>query len=240
VVDGETGIDYNIPIGGIRGYVMSVPVAFAAGIAAFFSPCVLPLLPAWLAFLGGNKSESKLTLAINLLFFAMGFSLVFTALGASATALGQILFRYQAVLTRIAGVVLIIFALQMLGLLRLSFLHRNISFAHSPKRNRWGYFLFGIILALGWTPCVGYLLATILMLAGSLETVGQGMFLLFVFSLGFALPFFITGLLIGPAPLAKISRRLSRYVQGVASLVLLVMGVLLLLNKWVWFQSLFL
>lgn len=77
---------------------MSIPLAFAAGIAAFFSPCVLPLLPVWLAFLWGNKANSKLTLAGNLLLFVAGFALIFTAFGATATALGQLLFRYQAVL----------------------------------------------------------------------------------------------------------------------------------------------
>lgn len=215
-------------------------MAFAAGIAAFFSPCVLPLLPVWLAFLGGNKSESKLTLAVNLLFFVAGFSLVFTALGAGATVLGQILIKYQAVLTRAAGAVMVIFALQMLGVFQLSLLQRKLGFTYAPKQNRLGYFLFGVVLALGWTPCVGGMLASILMLAINLETVGQGVLLLAVFSLGFALPFFIAGFLIGPAPLAKISRRFSRYLHVGAGLVLLIMGVLLILNKWAWLQSLFL
>jgi len=219
---------------------MTVPVAFAAGIAAFFSPCVLPLLPVWLAFLGGNKSDSKLTLTINLLFFVGGFALIFTALGASATAIGQVLHRYQPILTRIAGGIMILFGLQMVGVLQLAFLHRKLGFAYTPKQTKLGYFLLGIVLALGWTPCVGIMLASILMLAGSLETVGQGMLLLFVFSLGFALPFFGVGLLVGVASLSRISRKVSKYIQLGAGMVLVAMGLLLILDRWTWIQSLFL
>jgi len=137
---------------------MTVPVAFAAGFAAFFSPCVLPLLPVWLAFLGGNKSDSKLKLAINLLFFTAGFALVFTALGATATFLGRLLLNYQAVLTRGAGGIMILFGLQMTGILQLSFLQRKFGFNFKPRQNQTGYFLFGIILAVGWTPCIGIML----------------------------------------------------------------------------------
>lgn len=219
---------------------MSVPVAFAAGIAAFFSPCVLPLMPVWLAFLGGNKTNSKVTLAGNLLFFVAGFALVFTAFGATATAVGQLLFRYQTVLIRIAGGIMIVFGLQMMGIFQLSFLHRKLGFSYAPQQTSLGYFLFGVVLALGWTPCVGMMLASILMLAGNLETVYQGMLLLFVFSLGFALPFFLAGLLIGAANLSKMSRRVSRNIQLGAGIVLIVMGLLLIIDKWVWAQSLFL
>jgi len=219
---------------------MTVPVAFAAGIAAFFSPCVLPLLPVWLAFLGGDKSESKLRLTINLLFFVAGFSLVFTVMGASASLLGRLLLSYQTVLLRVAGVVLIVFGIQMMGLFHLPILQRKLGLNFAPRRNCLGYFLLGVVLALGWTPCIGMILASILMLAGSLETVTQGMLLLFVFSLGFAVPFFVAGLVIGPAPLSKLSRKASRYLHFSVGIVLVAMGILLILNRWTWVQSLIL
>lgn len=218
---------------------MTVPVAFAAGIAAFFSPCVLPLLPVYLAYLSGSRAESKKELARNLLLFTAGFALVFTALGASASALGQFLFRYQPVLTRLAGAILIIFGLQMMEVLRIPFLHRQLKLRIAPAQNPLGYFLLGVVLALGWTPCIGMMLASILMMAGSMETVYQGMLLLFVFSLGFALPFFAAGLLIGAKPMGRISHKAARLIQKVAGIVLTIMGLLLIFDLWLWLQSLF-
>lgn len=219
---------------------MTIPVAYAAGIAAFFSPCVLPLLPVWLAFMGGNKSDSRLNLLFNLIFFVAGFSLIFTLLGASASALGRLLLGYQVLLTRIAALILIIFGLQMLRIFELGILHRKLGFEFKPQKNPLGYFMFGIVLAVGWTPCIGIILASILMLAGSLETVTQGMLLLFIFSIGFATPFFAVGMLIGPAPVSKISRRISDAIQKIAGSLLIVMGLLLLFNRWTWLQSFFL
>jgi cytochrome c-type biogenesis protein len=216
---------------------MSFPVAFAAGLAAFFSPCILPLLPVWLSFMGGDQAKSKVNLVKNLLFFAAGFTLIFTAMGAGATIAGQLLREYRLVLTRIAGGIIIIFGLQMLGLFQLPFLFRErrlkLSLRHSPG----GYFLFGLVLALGWTPCTGMILGPIIMLAGSLDTVYQGMLLLFIYSLGFALPFFVIGLVLGSVPRIK-SGRVSRYVQIAAGSVMALMGVLLILNRWTWLQSL--
>lgn len=216
---------------------MSLPVAFAAGLAAFFSPCILPLLPVWLAFMGGDQDKSKVKLIKNLLFFAAGFTLIFTAMGAGATIAGQLLREYRYVLIRIAGVIIIVFGLQMLGLFQLPFLARERRFKFSLRRSPGGYFLFGIVLALGWTPCTGMILGPIIMLAGSLNTVYQGMLLLFIYSLGFALPFFVLGLVLGAAPKIK-SARVSRFVQIAAGGVMVLMGVLLLLNRWSWLQSL--
>ena len=219
---------------------MTVPVAFIAGIAAFFSPCVLPLLPVWLAFLGGNRAGSKARLAVNLLFFVAGFGLVFTLLGASASLLGNLLLNYQQIMTRVAGLILILFGIQMLGLFELRLLHKKLGLSFSPQRNPLGYFLFGIVLAVGWTPCIGMILTSILLLAGSLETVTQGMLLLFVFSLGFAAPFFVAGLVIGPEPFKKLPRKAAVYIHRIAGVLLMIMGLLLFFNRWSWLQSLFL
>lgn len=216
---------------------MTFPVAFAAGLAAFFSPCILPLLPVWLAFMGGGGTKSKGALAKNLLLFTAGFSVVFTAMGAGATLIGQFLREYRLILMKVAGVALILFGLQLLGLLRLRFLAKERRFKLSKKRTALGYFLLGVILALGWTPCTGMILGSIIMLASSLSTVGEGMLLLFVYSLGFALPFFILGLALGSIPKIK-SGRWSRYVQTGAGLVLIIMGALLLFDRWGWLQNL--
>ena len=218
---------------------MSFPVAFAAGIAAFFSPCVLPLLPGWLAFIGGNKARSKLSLLINLLLFVAGFTLVFTAMGALATMVGQYLRQYRLLMMRIGGGIIILFGLQMLGVFEWSFLAREKRLRLSLRHSPWGKFIFGIVLALGWTPCTGPILGSIVMLASSLETVYQGMLLLFVYSLGFALPFFVTGLVMDALPRVK-SAKGARCVQAIAGIIVVFMGVLLLFNRWSWLQGLIL
>lgn len=218
---------------------MSFPVAFLAGLAAFFSPCVLPLLPVYLAFLGGGEHSSSRKLLFNLLLFSLGFALVFSLLGAGATTIGQLLARHQLVLTRIAGVILLVFGLQMLGLFRLPLLQRRIGFNIEPQRTPVGYFLFGLVLASAWTPCIGSMLLSILLLAGSLETVWQGTSLLFVFSLGFAAPFVVTGLLVGPRPYKGLSPKLALVVQRIAAVVLAGVGLLLLFNRWHWLENFF-
>ncbi|MTI95041.1 MAG: cytochrome c biogenesis protein CcdA [Firmicutes bacterium] len=218
---------------------MSIPAAFLAGIIAFLSPCVLPLLPVYLAFLGGGGNQSRKQLAINILFFTLGFSLVFTALGAGATAVGRLLFDIQPILIRVAGIVLVIFGLQMLGFLQFKALSHHLGINIRPARSKIGYFLFGVTLALGWTPCIGIMLASILMLAGSQETVYQGMLLLFVFSLGFAVPFYAIGLVFGTDGFGVKSRRAAFWIQRIAGVVLLIMGVLLFFNLWQVIQGLF-
>ncbi|HOC06929.1 MAG: cytochrome c biogenesis CcdA family protein [Bacillota bacterium] len=216
---------------------MPVPVAFAAGLAAFFSPCILPLLPVWLAFLGGNRLGSKLILVRNLLLFTAGFTLIFVAMGAGASTVGQYLRQYRHILMPIAGTVIIIFGLQMLGVFNLGFLARERRLQASLSRTPGGYFLLGIILALGWTPCTGVFLGSIIMLASSMDTVFQGMMLLLVYSLGFALPFFVIGLALGSISPFK-SGRISRYVQVASGAIMILMGVLLIFNRWSWLQSL--
>jgi cytochrome c-type biogenesis protein len=216
---------------------LPIPVAFAAGLAAFFSPCILPLLPVWLAYMGGNRPGSKLKLVKNLLFFTAGFTLIFVAMGAGASTVGQFLREYRHVLMRAAGAVIIIFGLQMLGIFNLPFLARERRFKTSLGRTPGGYFLLGIILALGWTPCTGVFLGSIIMLASSMDTVFQGMMLLLVYSLGFALPFFVIGLGLGSISPFK-SGKFSRYVQIVAGAIMVLMGALLILNRWSWLQSL--
>jgi cytochrome c-type biogenesis protein len=217
---------------------MSFPVAFVAGLAAFFSPCILPLLPAWLAFMGGGRTGSKRALVLNLLAFAAGFTLVFSAMGAGATIAGQLLRQYRPILTRVAGGVIIVFGLQMLGLFQLSFLARERKIKTTRGHSPFHSFLFGLVLALGWTPCTGMILGPIIMLAGNQETVVAGTLLLFTYSLGFALPFFVTGLVLGTLPRGK-AGPVAHWVQIGTGVVMVLMGVLLLLDRWAWLQGLF-
>lgn len=218
---------------------MNFLLAFFAGLAAFFSPCVLPLLPVYLAFLAGSRQRSRKGLLLNLLWFVLGFALVFSLLGAVATGIGQLLVRHQAVLARLGGAVLLLFGLQMLGLFRLPLLQRRSGFSITPSRTPVGYFLFGLVLATAWTPCVGPMLLSILILAGSLETVGQGIALLFIFSLGFGAPFVFAGLLLGARPFQELSPRLAVIAQRLAAAVMLAAGLLLLLDRWYWLELFF-
>lgn len=216
---------------------MTFPVAFAAGLAAFFSPCILPLLPGWLAFLGGDRAQPRGVRLKNLLLFAAGFTLVFVAMGAGATLVGRLLREYRTILTRFGGAVIVVFGLQMLGLFRFSFLAREHRLKVSPGQTSLRSFLFGLVLALGWTPCTGMILGPIIMLAGNQETVYLGMLLLFVYSLGFALPFFVLGLALGAIPRVK-SGKIARGVQIAAGVTIVALGLLLLLDRWNWLQSL--
>ena len=177
--------------------------AFIAGLVSFLSPCVLPLVPGYVSLISGvgveelKTRERKLfsALMLNSLMFILGFSLVFIALGAVATTVGQFARDYYPILTRVAGIVIIIFGLHLTGILKLSFLYADKRM-HNVKggSSAWGAFAVGFAFAFGWTPCIGPILATILAFAGSQENVMQGVALLAVYSAGLAVPFLLTSL----------------------------------------------
>jgi cytochrome c-type biogenesis protein len=181
--------------------------AFAAGFLSFISPCVLPLIPGYISFVSGVSldeirgdqatSASRLQVFGTSLAFVIGFSIVFVALGASATAVGKFLFARLPILSKIAGVVLIIFGLHTMGVFRLAVLD-NEKRLHSQRKpaGPLGAMLVGVAFAFGWTPCIGPILGGILAIAGSRNSVGQGVLLLAVYSLGLGIPFLITSLAI--------------------------------------------
>ncbi len=177
--------------------------AFIAGLVSFLSPCVLPLVPGYVSLISGvgveelKTQERKLlsALMLNSLMFILGFSLVFIVLGAVATTVGQFARDYYPILTRVAGIVIIIFGLHLTGIFKLSFLYADKRL-HSVKggSSPWGAFAVGFAFAFGWTPCIGPILATILAFAASQDKVLQGVGLLAVYSLGLAVPFLLTSL----------------------------------------------
>jgi cytochrome c-type biogenesis protein len=187
---------------------VTIATAVAAGMLSFLSPCVLPLVPPYLVYLTGTSLErfadagtrpraKSATLAAALL-FVLGFSTVFVALGASASAIGAILRAYSGELAIIAGIVIIIMGLHFLGLTRIGFLMREKRFAMSKPIGLWGAYLMGIAFAFGWTPCIGPILAAILAIAASEETVARGAGMLAVYSLGLGIPFLIAAFAIEP------------------------------------------
>lgn len=179
--------------------------AFIAGFLSFVSPCVLPLIPGYISFVSGATLEdmragggaARRQVLLSSLAFVLGFSLVFVALGASATAIGRFIFDKQPILSKVAGALIIVFGLHMMGVFRLAFLE-NEKRAQSQRKPAGpiGALLVGIAFAFGWTPCIGPILAGILVVAGSRETIGEGVLLLAVYSLGLGVPFLLTSLAI--------------------------------------------
>jgi cytochrome c-type biogenesis protein len=186
----------------VMGSQVSFSVAFIAGLASFLSPCVLPLVPIFLAqMVGQSVSQAADTLARRMatffhsLAFVTGFTLAFIALGATASTLGSFLHTNQFLLREIGGVLLIIIGLHMTGVLRLPFLYWQKRFEFHPTRPSYpASLLIGLIFAIGWTPCVGLILGPILGLAANAATLRQGVALLLIYSLGLGIPFLLLGL----------------------------------------------
>lgn len=212
---------------------LTLGAAFAGGLLSFASPCVLPLLPTFLLLLAGSSPSSpgkgRGTLLVNTLAFLAGFTVVFLAMGATATALGRLVLAYWSVLEKVAGVVLMVLGLFLSGVWTPLFLLQDRRpFLQKKRQGTLGSFLLGASFTLGWTPCTGPILTAILMAAGSQKTVEQGVVLLLVYALGFALPFFLAALFwqrLSPA-LHKGYRWLPR-LQKAAGAFLLLFGALM-------------
>jgi len=187
---------------------VTILAALIAGLVSFLSPCVLPLVPPYLVFLAGTSLERlaeaeppprvKRDTVIAALLFVAGFSTVFVALGASASAIGALLRFYSGELAIVAGIVIIVMGLHFLGLTPINLLHRQARIEVSKPVGLWGAYLMGLAFALGWTPCIGPILAAILAVAASKATVAKGAGLLAVYSLGLGVPFIIAALAVEP------------------------------------------
>ena len=216
-------------------------VAFAAGMVSFLSPCVLPLVPGYLSLMSGvgtaelavaTRTDTRRLLRSTLLFVA-GFTVVFVALGASASAVGQRLFAHQRGLNQIAGVVVIVMGLVMAGVVTPRVMQRERRVQVSPARL--GVFappVMGMAFAFGWTPCLGPVLASVLSLAATESTLGRGVTLLLAYSLGLGVPFVATGVAFGhlSGTLSWVKRN-ARVINLVSGLLLAAFGVLLLTNR---------
>lgn len=215
--------------------------AFLAGILSFLSPCVLPLVPGYVSLISGASVEELQsperrmfrTVMLHSLTFVLGFSVVFIALGAVATGVGQIVNEYHSLLSKIAGIVVIIFGLHLTGLLKIKALYADKRL-HEIKggASAMGSFAVGFAFAFGWTPCIGPILATILVLAGAQQTVWKGVILLAVYSLGLAVPFLLTSL--GVDRFLAFYGRFRRHlhtVEVLSGVLLIAVGVLIFLNN---------
>ena len=217
-------------------------LAAGAGFLSFVSPCVLPLLPAYLGYMTGltaDELQGPQTTATRLhilgrsLAFVLGLAIVFTALGATASAVGQAVAAYHSILLKVAGILVVILGLHTLGLIRIPMLYqqRMLSFGGADG-SYLGALLLGAAFAAGWTPCIGPFLAGLLALASQEQTVGQGMLLLFVYALGLGVPFVLTGLALGAsAPLLKAVKARLYALELVSGFLLVGMGLLIFSDR---------
>ena len=220
---------------------VSYQAALIAGLLSFFSPCILPLIPAYFTFITGlsldeltddtGKIRQKVILAT--LAYVCGFSTVFILLGASASFMGGIIARYSWVIRYLGGGIILMFGCHLLGLINIKGLHfeRRIHLNEKPMHVM-GTFVIGMAFGAGWSPCIGPMLGSILIVAGSQETVMQGIVLLSIYSAGLALPFLLISFFINR--IIGIMRRATKvlgYVNKVAGVLLIIMGILLITDK---------
>lgn len=215
---------------------VSILISFSAGILSFFSPCILPLLPVYISFISGlsvdelrgsdpeNLKSSSRKIFIETLLFILGFSFIFVSLGASAAYMGNLIFANQKLIELIGGIIILLFGLHVCGVFKIKSLQYEKKFHLARKPATFiGSFIVGAVFALGWTPCVGPILGSILALAATKKSLTEGVVLLGFYSLGLAIPFLLVSLSIG-----KIMGWLAK-VKKAFSLITLITGIVLII-----------
>ena len=211
-------------------------IALGAGLISFLSPCILPLIPGYISFISGQSLnemiETKKVNFIPLLLFSLGFSFVFIVLGATASVLGKFLLQNSNLLRIVAGLIIIIFSLQLLGIINIKFLDYEKKYYTNKSSNQLFVFIIGMAFAFGWTPCIGPILGSILALAATEENITKAIILLVFYSLGLAIPFVMSGFLIQKFLLfSKNFKKNINKVLKIGGLILLLTGVLILSNQ---------
>ena len=211
-------------------------IAFGAGLISFLSPCVLPLIPGYISYISGQSLQevinSKKINFFPLILFCLGFSTVFIILGASASFIGQVLLQNSEILRIVAGIIIVIFSLQLIGIINISYLNFEKRFDAKESRNILFPYVIGLAFGFGWTPCIGPILGSILTLAAIEETLIKAVFLLLIYSIGLAIPFVISGVLIQKFVIfSKNFKKNINLVSKIGGLILLVTGILILTNQ---------
>ena len=211
-------------------------IAFGAGLISFLSPCVLPLIPGYISFISGTSLnellEKKKINLVPLILFTLGFSFVFIMFGAAASYLGQVLLQNSQTLRVIAGLVTIIFSLQLIGIVNISFLNFEKKVYTKRNNNIWFSFIVGMAFGFGWTPCIGPILGSILALASTEETIFKAIILLSFYSLGLAIPFVLSGYLMQRFLIfSKNFKKNINLVSKIGGIILLITGILILTNQ---------
>jgi len=224
---------------------VSTTMAFIAGLLSFFSPCILPLVPAYIMYISGygdsDLEPTRKMMLTRTFFFVLGFTTIFMIMGTSASVLGQVFIRYRSMFSKISGLIIIVFGLSMTGLLSINSLRKENRMNFPVKINgRSGAYIMGIAFAAGWTPCFGPVLASILIYAGTSDTVSQGVYLLGIYSLGMAVPFMFSAMF-----MKGFNRLLDRLENGaswfpkITGWILVIFGLLILFDKVILISNLF-
>ncbi|MFA9376487.1 MAG: cytochrome c biogenesis CcdA family protein [Lachnotalea sp.] len=218
---------------------ISILLAFSAGFLSFISPCVLPMVPAYISYLTGSSikelqdEKPKLLTVYKALGFIIGFTIIFILMGASISSLGKVLITHKEIFRKFGGVLIIIFGIHTMGVVKLNFLYREVRFIKTEKLHGSINSIFlGMAFAAGWTPCIGPVLSSILIYASSTNSIGKGMLLLWVYSLGMAVPFLFTAIAI--KNFSRYFKKLSKYypvISIVSGALLIIMGILIYTNK---------
>ena len=211
-------------------------IALGAGLISFLSPCVLPLIPGYISYISGSSLsvlvEKKSVNLIPIILFTSGFSIVFIIFGAASTFLGQVLLKNSYELRIISGLIIILFSLHIIGIINLKFLNYEKRIQTKSNTNFLSPILIGMAFAFGWTPCIGPILGSILVLAATEESINRGIFLLFFYSLGLAIPFILSGYLIQKFLIFSINfKKNIVLVSQIGGIILLITGILILTNQ---------
>ena len=216
--------------------MIEIFIAFGAGLISFLSPCVLPLIPGYIAYISGSSLnellEKKDVNLLPIILFTFGFSIVFIIFGASATFLGKFLLSNSFPLRIIAGVIIIFFSLHIIGIINIKFLNYEKKIYADRNNTIFSSILIGMAFAFGWTPCIGPILGSILILASTTENIGKGILLLSSYSLGLAIPFILSGYLIQKfILLSKNIKKKMNIITKVGGILLFLTGILILTNQ---------
>ena len=211
-------------------------VAFGAGLISFLSPCVLPLIPGYISYISGNSLneliEKKNVNLFPIILFTVGFSIVFIIFGAASTYLGQVLLQNSYELRIVSGLIIILFSLQIIGIINLKFLNYEKRIQTNTNTNFYSPILIGMAFAFGWTPCIGPILGSILVLSATEESINKGILLLISYSLGLAIPFILSGYLIQKFLIfSKNFKKNINLVSKIGGIILLITGILILTNQ---------
>ena len=210
-------------------------LAVGAGLISFLSPCVLPLIPGYISYISGNSLselvEKKNVNLFPIILFTVGFSIVFIIFGAASTFLGKVLLQNSNEFRIVAGLVIIVLSLQIIGIINIKFLNYEKRVQANFSKNFFSPVLIGMAFAFGWTPCIGPILGSILVLASTEDSLSQGILLLLLYSMGLAIPFILSGYLIQKFLIfSKNFKKNITYVSKIGGLILLITGILIITN----------
>ena len=218
--------------------ITTISIAFLAGLVSFLSPCVLPLIPGYISYISGTsidkiKEKKRNLIIFKTIFFTLGFSFVFITLGSTASLIGKFFLTNSNILRIVAGIIIIFFSLQIMEIINFNFMNKDIRFFTDKYNNNLAFpFVVGSAFGFGWTPCIGPILGSIITLAALEENMGRGILLLSSYSLGLAIPFIISGVLIDKFLLfSKSFKKYMSVITKVGGTILLLTGMAILTDQ---------